>query len=109
MHSAAIASFALLAASSAQAYPTQQSIADIAGGAPPNGPPPASISDAGIADFQGVNFLENFEAAFFEEGLRNLTQWNSNHDLDFIIDVVTKVHAVSSPLITSIHTHKRRS
>lgn len=99
MHSVAIASFALLAASSVLAAPVQgraDYVADTAGGAPPNGPPPANISDAAIADFQGVNFLENLEAAFFEEGLKNLTKWNEKGHLDFTIDVITKVHAVSS-------------
>ena len=98
MRSVAVTSFALVAASSVLAVPMQarsESVADTAGGAPPNGPPPAKISDDAIADFQGVNFLENLEAAFFEEGLKNLTAWNKDHDLDFTIDVVTKVHAVS--------------
>lgn len=103
MHSVAIASFTLLAASSVLTAPVQNksdTVADAAGGAPPNGSPPPNISDDAVADFQGVNFLENLEAAFFEEGLKNLTKWNDHGHLDFTIDVVTKVHAVSSCKLT---------
>ncbi len=97
MHSTiAIAAITLLAASSdALALPRgQPSVADVAGGAPPNGAPTANISDSAVADFQGVNFLENLESAFFEEGLRNLTNlWNKEGDLDLAIDIVSKVQA----------------
>ncbi|KAL8784738.1 MAG: hypothetical protein Q9195_008920 [Heterodermia aff. obscurata] len=94
MHSSTIASVALFAAS-ALAYPTPtgSSVADIAGGSTPNGTPPKNISAAAIADFQGVNFLENMESAFFEQGLKNLTAWNYNGELDAAIEVVTRVHA----------------
>ena len=96
MHSSTIASVAFLAAS-ALAYPTPygSSVADIAGGSTPNGAPPKNISAAAIADFQGVNFLENMESAFFEQGLKNLTEWNHHGELDAVIEVVTRVHAVS--------------
>ena len=99
MFSVAVGSFVLLAASSVLAAPMQvrsDAIADAAGGAAPNGPLPANISDAATTAFQAVNFLENIEAAFYEEGLKNLTKWNDDHKLDFSIDVITKVHAVSS-------------
>ena len=96
MLSSIVATIALLAASSdALALPPrQQNVADAAGGAPPNGPPPMNISDGAVKDFQGVNFLENLEAAFFEEGLQNLTNvWNGDHKFDRAIEVVTKVQA----------------
>lgn len=97
MHSTFIISaIAFLAGSSeALVLPREQpSVADVAGGAPPNGPPPANISAAAVADFQGVNFLENLEAAFFAEGLQNLTHlWDKNGDLKVAINVVAKVHA----------------
>ena len=103
MHSIAFISFVLLTASLVLAAPMQaksDNVANTAGGGAPNGPPPANISDAAITDFQGVNFLENLEAAFFEEGLKNLTEWNDHGHLNFTIDVVTKVHGVSPMTIT---------
>lgn len=94
MRCSTIASIALFAAS-ALAYPTPNgsSVADIAGGSTPNGTPPKNISAAAIAAFQGVNFLENLESAFFEQGLKNLTEWNHHGELDAAIEVVTRVHA----------------
>lgn len=84
----------LLASSSALVLPRQaQSIATTAGGAPPNGSAPFDISSSAIADFSGVNFLENMESAFFLEGLQNLTKWNTHHQNDHAIDVVTRVQA----------------
>lgn len=96
MHSFAIASVALFAVSG-HAYPTTSgaNVADIAGGSTPNVVPPKNISDAAIAAFQGVNFLENMESAFFEQGLKNLTRWNHHGELDDVIEVVTRVRAVS--------------
>jgi hypothetical protein len=97
MHSTFIISAIAFLAGSSQALvlPREQpSVADVAGGAPPNGPPPDNISDAAVADFQGVNFLENLEAAFFAEGLQNLTHlWDKDGDHKVAIDVVAKVHA----------------
>jgi len=96
MYSEIIAAIAFLTASSnALALPPRtQSVADIAGGAPPNGAPPMNISDNAVKGFQAVNFLENMESAFFEQGLQNLTNyWNNDHKLDLAIDVVTKVQA----------------
>ena len=75
--------------------PTLEQIALIAGGGPPDGGAPAGISASAIASFQGVNFLENLESAFFQEGLDNLTRWNQHGEFDFAIDVVKRVHAVS--------------
>lgn len=109
MHSVALAAFALLTASSVSAALMQakpDNVADTAGGNVPNGPPPANITDAAITHFQGVNFLENLEAAFFEEGLKNLTEWNDRGYLNFTIDVVTKVHAVSPSTITFMYVFR---
>lgn len=90
-----IASFALLASSAltlpTPKDPTLEQIALIAGGGPSNGGAPKNISASAIANFQGVNFLENLESAFFKEGLDNLTAWNQNGEFDFAIDVVSKV------------------
>lgn len=87
--------FLLLASSSALVLPRQApSTAATAGGGPPNGPPPLGISPGAIANFSGVNFLENLESAFFLEGLQNLTtKWNTDHRHDHAIDVVTRVQA----------------
>ncbi|KAF6234134.1 hypothetical protein HO173_007554 [Letharia columbiana] len=54
---------------------------------------PLGISPGAIANFSGVNFLENLESAFFLEGLHNLTKWNTDHRHDHAIDVVTRVQA----------------
>lgn len=95
MHASAVLPFALLlVSSSAFVIPRQaQSIATTAGGAPPNGPAPLHISPSAIANFSVVNFLENLESAFFLEGLQNLTKWNTHHQYDHAIDVVTRVQA----------------
>lgn len=97
MHSTTIISLTLLAAStSALVLPRQQppQVIANAGGAPPNVPPPAQLSDGATADFQGVNFLENLESAFFLAGLQNLTNtWNHDREFDLAIDIVTKVQA----------------
>ena len=95
MHTSNILPFSLLAASSsALVLPRQvQSTSAIAGGGTPNGPPPLNISSSAIADFQGVNFLENMESAFFLEGLRNLSEWNTHHQHDHAIEVVARVQA----------------
>ena len=100
MHSSSIARLAMIAAC-AVSYPTPTgtNIADIAGGSTPNGTPPKNISAAAIADFQGVNFLENMESAFFEQGLKNLTAWNQRGELDAAIEVVKQVQAVSTDII----------
>lgn len=48
-----------------------------AGGAPPNGPPPPTLSQTAIGAFQLANFLENLESNYFQTGLYNLTQWGA--------------------------------
>ena len=96
MYTHFIAAIVCLATSStALVLPARtQNVAGIAGGAPPNAPPPKNISDPAIKGFQGVNFLENLESAFFEQGLQNLTNyWNKDHENDLAISIVTKVQA----------------
>ena len=71
----------------------EDQIALLAGGDAPNGPPPANISSSAIKGFTGANFLENMEEAFFKQGLQNLSAWDMP---ERIIEIVSKVHAVSS-------------
>ena len=104
MHSTTIFTFALLA-TSALAMPmggpanppandqNPLDFATLAGGGPPNGKLPPNISNSAIADFQAVNFLENFEAGFFEQAIQWLGGWNDKHQYDELLDVVTKIHA----------------
>ncbi|KAL2045276.1 hypothetical protein N7G274_002359 [Stereocaulon virgatum] len=96
MHSILLTIAASLAASTlAAVLPrdlSQQTIYD-AGGSAPNGAPPGKISDGAVADFQGVNFLENLEAAFFAAGLQNLTGPWYDERYDLAIEIVTKVQA----------------
>ena len=95
MYSIFTATTALLLASNTYALPFKgQNVTTIAGGAPPNGSLPPNISNAAIQDFQNVNFLENLESAFFEQGLQNLTNfWNDDHKLDVAIEIVAKAQA----------------
>ncbi|KAL9065513.1 MAG: hypothetical protein Q9161_008165 [Pseudevernia consocians] len=95
MHTSNLLPFSLLlASSSALVLPRDaQSIATTAGGNAPNGSAPLDISKSAIADFSGVNFLENMESAFFLEGLQNLTKWNTHRQHDHAIDVVRRVQA----------------
>ena len=104
MHSISITTLALLA-TSAFAMPmggssnppansqTPLDFADLAGGGPPNGKLPGNISNSAIADFQAVNFLENFESGFFEQAIEWIGGWNDKHQYDELLDVVTKIHA----------------
>lgn len=103
MHSTIITSLAL-AATAAFAMPTGPSnpppndqnpldFSTLAGGGPPNGKLPPNISNAAIADFQAVNFLENFESGFFEQAIGWIGNWNDKRQYDKLIEVVTKIHA----------------
>ena len=67
--------------------------AELAGGGPPNGKLPPNISNTAIADFQAVNFLENFESGFFEQAIEWIGGWNKDRKYDELLDVVTKIHA----------------
>ena len=103
MHSTTISTLALLA-TTVFSMPTGPSnpppndqnpldFATLAGGGPPNGKLPPNISNSAIADFQAVNFLENFESGFFEQAIEWLHGWNDKHQYNKLIDVVTKIHA----------------
>lgn len=95
MHTTLLTTLSLALSATALVLPRQQSQQTItnAGGAPPNGSLPPHISDSAVADFQGVNFLENLESAFFAAGLANLTGKWYDHHLDPAISIVTKVQA----------------
>lgn len=103
MHPSAITTLALLA-TTAFSLPTGPStppandqnpldFSSLAGGGPPNGKLPPNISAAAIADFQAVNFLENFESGFFAQAIGWLHNWNDKQQYDTLISVVTKIHA----------------
>ncbi|KAI1163802.1 sexual development protein [Nemania serpens] len=49
------------------------SIEEQAGGLLSNAPPPPTLSQAGIANFQLIAFNENFEVAFFDSIIKNIT------------------------------------
>lgn len=81
-------------------------VAVIAGGAPPNGTPPSSISDTAKAGFRGANFLENLESAFFLAGLRNLTNtWGASEDVITVVRNVIAQEEVHVQTIENILTH----
>ena len=108
MHSTTIAALALLATTAfsiptpnnPNSPPNSQNPLDfvsLAGGGPPDSKLPPNISNAAIADFQAVNFLENFESGFFEQAIEWLGGWNDksngHHEYDQLLEVVTKIHA----------------
>jgi len=70
---------ALLGLSAARAVPRdsnpqeQLAIEQQAGGRLSNLPPPPSLSEAGITNFQLIAFNENLEVAFFDEIIKNIT------------------------------------
>ena len=95
MHPSLILSLSVLAASSsAIALPraATNSTSSASGGAP--APPPTGLSKSALELFTVVNFLENLEAAFFEEGLNNITQhWSSKDKHREAFAVVQAVQA----------------
>lgn len=103
MYSATVATLTLLAttALSMPAGPPKPSPHDqnpldfsaLAGGGPPNGKLPLNISNSAIADFQAVNFLENFESAFFGAAIEWIGGWNHNGQYDKLLEVVTVIQA----------------
>lgn len=117
MHSSALFSLALFgAAFSAPTTPFKEPtnfargnparVAHIAGGAPPNSPPPANISATAIAGFTGANFLENLESAFFFAGLQNLTHtWNSSPDVIAVVRNVIAQEEVHVQTIENLLSH----
>jgi len=91
---------------SADGFPTPnaaqlQTIEQLAQGTLPNGaaPAPGTISAQGITNFQLINFNENFEVAFFQSLLYNVTNNLPGYQLpdlrerDFIIKTLSAVIA----------------
>ena len=105
MHSSLLSAFALLASSAiavplaapsaapSSNDPNPLDFAKIAGGGPPNGKLPPHLSDTALGNFQVVNFLENFESAFFAQAIEWIKEWNRDHSLDLLLDVVTTIRA----------------
>ena len=95
---------ALTALSSAIALPRAANIsASVSGGAVPP-PAPTGLSKGALDLFTVVNFLENLEAAFFEEGLNNITQhWSSQ---DQHREALAVVQAVQAQEVTHVDTAK---
>jgi Ferritin-like domain len=90
--------FFLVMATGAMAHPmktTNETFDQIAGGGPPNGPPPATLAPATVGAFQLAGYNENLEAAFFEEGLNNITtNWiHVPHFPVSITEVIRKIAA----------------
>jgi hypothetical protein len=84
-------------------------IEELAHGTLPNGPPPppGSISDEGITNFQLVEFNENFERAFFASLIVNITEHVPGFEvpadeIDFVLEVLIAVLAVSTPALSMV-------
>ena len=60
----------------------------------PNAPPPPTLSNITLNDFQVAEYLENMESAFFQAGVKNLTLWGVDGYPANTLDVVTRVAAV---------------
>lgn len=60
----------------------------------PNTPPPPTLSNGTLNDFQIAQFLENMESAFFQAGVKNLTEWGTQGYPANTLDVVSRVAAV---------------
>lgn len=75
-------------------------IAKVADGTLPNAPPPQSLSNISLTAFQLIAFNENFEVAFFQSMLNNLTNGSYNQELpnqglrDNLAKVITTIRAV---------------
>ncbi|KAK0124059.1 hypothetical protein ONS95_009045 [Cadophora gregata] len=82
--------FAIVASTHPYTFPPgNQTFDEIAGGGPPNGPLPPTLTPATLAAFQLAGYNENLEAAFFEEGLRNITSlWPKMPKFPVAIDTV---------------------
>lgn len=78
-------------------------VSSVASGAVPH-PAPTGLSKSALELFTVVNFLENLEAAFFEEGLNNITQhWSSQ---DQHREAFAVVQAVQAQEVTHVDTAK---
>ena len=76
--------------------PLSPAVISTAGGGLPNAPPPPTLSNYTLNGFQIAEFLENMESAFFQAGVKNLTQWGTQGYPVNTLDVVSRVAAVSS-------------
>ncbi|KAM0796830.1 hypothetical protein BDR22DRAFT_865320 [Usnea florida] len=105
MHSSLLLSCSVLAASSsAIVLPRAANTSTSVGSAAVAPPPPIGLSQNALELFTVVNFLENLEAAFFEEGLNNITQrWGSQDQHREAFDVV---QAVQAQEVTHVNTAK---
>ena len=66
-----------------------------AGGGPPNGQIPITVSTNAIKELQLAHFLENLKVSFFNVGLINLMSWGTNGYSNDTVKTVRKVAAVS--------------
>jgi hypothetical protein len=66
-----------------------------AGGGPPNGQIPNTVSTNAIKELQLAHFLENLKVSFFNVGLINLMSWGTNGYSNGTVETVRKVAAVS--------------
>ena len=60
-----------------------EGISQLAGGTLSNAPPPASLSPSSIPIFQLIAFNENFEVAFFNSLINNITNEISGYQIPF--------------------------
>lgn len=80
------------------------SIEKQAGGLLSNAPPPRTLSQAGIANFQLIAFNENFEVGFFDNIIKNITNHVPGFEIKSsfkwaeadILEILKTVKAVSS-------------
>ncbi|KAI9773158.1 MAG: hypothetical protein M1840_008279 [Geoglossum simile] len=82
--------------------PICHNITDIAGGGLPNIEAPPFLSQNTVLGLQIANFLENLEAFFFVDGLKNITTWGINGYPNDTIEVVGKIAAQEIIHITTI-------
>lgn len=67
----------------------------MAGGGQPNSILPTDISANAKNGLQFAHFLENMQVAFFNAGLKNLTEWGTSELRNDTMEIVSKIAAVS--------------